>query len=176
MRKKPNGMKAKWESPAFSRKNLKEDGNPVIKIKELSSGAGDLSIDWDLIATGYASASTVNSSEPERQYFGIHCGCQNRRQRRGVWRLFQRKEQTAIPDCPGQFCQLFRAWNPWAAGCLKPTSDSGAAVVGDRQYRGQGIHQFRFAGDEQRGSGPGVRQDDHHSKGLSGQFPGDHHQ
>jgi len=49
------------ESPVSPEKTMSEDGNPVISIKELSSGAGDLSIDWDLIATGYASASSVGS-------------------------------------------------------------------------------------------------------------------
>ncbi len=41
--------------------NALTDGNPVITIKELSSGAGDLTIDWDLIATGFASSSSVGS-------------------------------------------------------------------------------------------------------------------
>jgi flagellar hook protein FlgE len=56
----------KWDNgemgdPPSPGKTLKDDGNPVIEVKELSSGAGDLSIDWDLIATGFASASTVSS-------------------------------------------------------------------------------------------------------------------
>ena len=41
--------------------NALTDGDPVITIKDLSSGAGDLTIDWDLIATGFASPSTVGS-------------------------------------------------------------------------------------------------------------------
>ncbi len=49
------------ESPVSPDKTISEDGNPVISIKDLSSGAGDLSIDWDLIATGFASASSVSS-------------------------------------------------------------------------------------------------------------------
>jgi flagellar hook protein FlgE len=49
------------ESPVSPDKTISEDGNPVISVKELSSGAGDLSIDWDLIATGFASASAVSS-------------------------------------------------------------------------------------------------------------------
>ena len=41
--------------------NALTDGNPVITIKDLSSGAGDLTIDWDFIATGFASSSAVGS-------------------------------------------------------------------------------------------------------------------
>ncbi len=57
---------SKWDEgemadPPSPGKTLKDDGNPVIKVTELSSGAGDLTIDWDFIATGYAAASGVSS-------------------------------------------------------------------------------------------------------------------
>ena len=66
------------ESPVSPEKTISEDGNPVISIKELSSGAGDLSIDWDLIATGFASASSVSSQSQNGSTSGSISGCQDR--------------------------------------------------------------------------------------------------
>ena len=125
------------ESPVAPDKTISEDGNPVISIKELSSGAGDLSIDWDLIATGYASASAVTSQSQDGSTSGsiVDAKIDSNGVVSGVFSNGKTKPLYQISLA--NFAN-YSGLESEGGGLLEANSASGAAIVGTANSGGRG--------------------------------------
>ncbi len=125
------------ESPVSPEKTISEDGNPVISVKELSSGAGDLSIDWDLIATGYASASSVGSQSQNGCTSGsiVDTKIDNNGVVSGVFSNGKTKPlyQVALANFAN-----YSGLESVGSGLFEATAGSGAAIVGTANSGGRG--------------------------------------
>jgi flagellar hook protein FlgE len=125
------------ESPVSPDKTISEDGNPVISIKELSSGAGDLSIGWDLIATGFASASSVGSQSQNGSASGsiVDAKIDSNGVVSGVFSNGKTKPlyQIALANFAN-----YSGLESVGAGLFQANTVSGAAIVGTANTGGRG--------------------------------------
>ena len=125
------------ESPVAPEKTISEDGNPVISVKELSSGAGDLSINWDLIASGYASPSSVGSQSQNGCTSGtiVDTKIDNNGVVSGVFSNGKSKPlyQVALANFAN-----YSGLESVGSGLFEATAGSGAAVAGTANSGGRG--------------------------------------
>ena len=134
--------KTKWDDgemgdPPSPGKTLKDDGNPVITVTELSSGAGDLSIDWDLIATGYASASSVSSATQNGNTSGSIVDAKI--DGNGVvYGEFSNGQSKALYQISLAGFANYSGLDSVGGGLYAATAESGAAVVGTPNTGGRG--------------------------------------
>ena len=125
------------ESPVSPDKTISEDGNPVISVKELSSGAGDLSIAWDLIATGYASTSSVGSQSQN----GCTSGSilDTKIDNNGVvFGVFSNGKSKALYQVALANFANYSGLESVGSGLFEETASSGAAIVGTANSGGRG--------------------------------------
>jgi flagellar hook protein FlgE len=127
------------ESPV-SPQNFLTDGNPVIKITELSSGAGDLNIDWDLLATGYAAASGVTSQSQNGCTSGtiVDAKIDNNGVVSGVFS--NGKSRPLYQIALANFAN-YSGLESVGGSMFEATASSGAAIVGTANSGGRGSIQ-----------------------------------
>ena len=117
--------------------NFIKDGNPVISVKELSSGAGDLTIAWGLIATGFASASAVSSQSQNGSTSGtiVDAKIDGNGVVSGV---FSNGKSKPLYQIGLASFANYSGLESVKGGCFAATADSGAAIVGTANSGGRG--------------------------------------